>query len=155
MQTNQARFATPPLAPRARRDVGGLPPALFVGLCLLAALCAGVASLSPWLLNAAAASQAPAAEPQQAVNFVVFLADDPGEGDLGRYGHPVVQTSPVSSAYRGDLNQLRTLLDNWRVETADHMPAERRPDGWTRDGVPLPNNQPWYDDYIKAGRSNF
>ena len=73
-----------------------------------------------------------------------------------------LQVDPVSlqsvageARYSDDFNRLRTLLDNWRVETADHMPAERRPDGWTRDGVPLPNNQPWYDDYIKAGRSNF
>jgi arylsulfatase A-like enzyme len=74
-----------------------------------------------------------------------------------------LQADPVSlenvaaqARYSGDLNRLRTLLDNWRVETADPMPAERRPDGWTRDGVPLPHNQPWYDNYIKAGgRSNF
>lgn len=57
--------------------------------------------------------------------------------------------------YRDEFNRLRSLLDNWRVETADHMPAERRQDGWTRDGIPLPHNQPWYDDYIKAGQSNF
>jgi arylsulfatase A-like enzyme len=57
--------------------------------------------------------------------------------------------------HNGELNRLRTLLDNWRVETADHMPAERRRDGWTRDGTPLPHNQPWYDDYVKAGQSNF
>ncbi|MHC4404212.1 MAG: sulfatase family protein [Planctomycetota bacterium] len=57
---------------------------------------------------------------------------------------------------RPDLNELRTLLDNWRVETGDHMPAERRLDGWTRDGRPLPHNQPWYDRYIKAGgKSSF
>ena len=53
--------------------------------------------------------------------------------------------------HRPDLYKLRTLLDNWRVETDDRMPAERRPDGWTRDGRPLPHNQPWYDRYIKAG----
>jgi hypothetical protein len=59
-------------------------------------------------------------------------------------------------AYRAELNRLRTLLDNWRVETADRMPAAPRRDGWTRDGAPLPHNQPWYDQYIKAGgRSSF
>jgi hypothetical protein len=58
--------------------------------------------------------------------------------------------------YAAELNRHRTLLDNWRVETRDVMPAERRPDGWTRDGRPLPHNQPWYDRYIKAGgRSDF
>jgi arylsulfatase A-like enzyme len=53
--------------------------------------------------------------------------------------------------HRPALFRLRTLLDNWRVETNDRMPAERRPDGWTHDGRPLPHNQPWYDRYIKAG----
>ena len=73
-----------------------------------------------------------------------------------------LQVDPVSlrnvageARYSEDFNRLRTLLDNWRVETADPMPGERRPDGWTRDGVPLPHNQPWYDDYVKAGRSDF
>jgi N-sulfoglucosamine sulfohydrolase len=59
-------------------------------------------------------------------------------------------------AYRQDLYRLRTLLDNWRVDTRDHMPKQRRLDGWTRDGIPLPHNQPWYDRYIEAGgKSNF
>jgi arylsulfatase A-like enzyme len=58
--------------------------------------------------------------------------------------------------HRQTLFRLRTLLDNWRVETDDRMPAERRRDGWTRDGRPLPHNQPWYDRYIKAGgKSSF
>jgi arylsulfatase A-like enzyme len=58
--------------------------------------------------------------------------------------------------YRGELNRLRTLLDNWRVETSDVMPAKRRREGWTRDGTPLPHNQPWYDRFIKAGgKSSF
>jgi arylsulfatase A-like enzyme len=58
--------------------------------------------------------------------------------------------------YREELYRLRTRLDNWRVETCDRMPAERRRDGWTRDGRPLPHNQPWYDRYIKAGgKSSF
>lgn len=59
-------------------------------------------------------------------------------------------------AYADDLNRLRTLLDNWRVDTEDTMPAEPRADGWTRDGVPLPHNHPWYERYIEAGgRSSF
>lgn len=53
--------------------------------------------------------------------------------------------------YREDLYRLRTLLDNWRVETGDVMPAVRRPDGWTREGVPLPHNQPWYDEWRRRG----
>lgn len=56
--------------------------------------------------------------------------------------------------FREELYRLRTLLDNWRVETADTMPAVRRPDGWTRDGVPLPHNQPWYDEWRRRGSSN-
>lgn len=58
--------------------------------------------------------------------------------------------------YAAQLNELRTRLDNWRVETGDRMPERPRRDGWTRDGRPLPHNQPWYDNYIKAGgRSSF
>lgn len=58
--------------------------------------------------------------------------------------------------YVQEINLLRTLLDNWRVETDDVMPEQRRRDGWTRDGRPLPHNQPWYDRYKKAGgRSDF
>ena len=58
--------------------------------------------------------------------------------------------------YRSDLYRLRTLLDNWRVETADAMPAKRRREGWTRQGTPLPHNQPWYDRFMKAGgKSSF
>ena len=58
--------------------------------------------------------------------------------------------------YRSALNRLRWMLDNWRVETDDLMPARPRRDGWTKDGVPLPHNQPWYQRYIEAGgRSSF
>ncbi len=58
-------------------------------------------------------------------------------------------------AQREALNRHRVLLDNWRVETADVMPAARRPEGWTREGIPLPHNQPWYDEWRKQGRSTF
>ncbi|MYC64981.1 MAG: sulfatase [Acidobacteriia bacterium] len=59
-------------------------------------------------------------------------------------------------AYAAELNQLRTLMDNWRVDTKDTMPLEPRRDGWTRDGAPLPHNHPWYERYIEAGgRSSF
>ncbi len=58
--------------------------------------------------------------------------------------------------YSSALNRLRSMLDNWRVETDDIMPAQPRRDGWTKDGVPLPHNQPWYQRYIEAGgRSSF
>ncbi|HYW78388.1 MAG TPA: sulfatase/phosphatase domain-containing protein, partial [Thermoguttaceae bacterium] len=58
--------------------------------------------------------------------------------------------------FRDELNRLRTRLDNWRVDTTDTMPAERRRDGWTREGTPLPHNQPWYDRFIEAGgKSSF
>ena len=43
--------------------------------------------------------------------------------------------------YRDELARLRTRLDNWRVETDDRMPAERRRDGFNREGEPLPHNQ--------------
>jgi len=58
--------------------------------------------------------------------------------------------------YTAQLNRLRGLLDQWRIETNDQMPKRRRRDGWTRDGRPLPHNQPWYDRYKKAGgKSSF
>ncbi len=56
--------------------------------------------------------------------------------------------------YTQALNDLRIRLDNWRIETNDVMPDKPRRDGWTRDGRPLPHNQPWYDRYIKAGGEN-
>lgn len=57
---------------------------------------------------------------------------------------------------REALNRLRTRLDNWRVDTTDTMPSKRRRDGWTREGTPLPHNQPWYDRFIEAGgKSSF
>ena len=55
---------------------------------------------------------------------------------------------------REALARLRTRLDNWRVETKDVMPAARVPDGWTREGAPLPHNQPWYDQWLKRGGKN-
>ena len=61
-----------------------------------------------------------------------------------------------SPTYEKQINELRVRLDNWRVNTHDRMPDKRRRDGWTRDGRPLPHNQPWYDRYIEAqGKSNF
>ena len=57
-------------------------------------------------------------------------------------------------AHREALARLRTRLDNWRVETKDVMPAARTPDGWTREGEPLPHNQPWYDQWKKRGGRN-
>ena len=74
-----------------------------------------------------------------------------------------LQVDPMSlqnlsgdSAYAAELHGLRALLDNWRVDTKDTMPLEPRRDGWTRDGVPLPHNHPWYERYIEAGgRSSF
>ncbi len=56
--------------------------------------------------------------------------------------------------YKQAVVELRIRLDNWRVETDDRMPKERVPDGWTLDGNPLPNNQPWYDRWLKQGKKN-
>ncbi|MBT5927051.1 MAG: sulfatase [Verrucomicrobia bacterium] len=56
--------------------------------------------------------------------------------------------------WQSEINRLRTALDEWRIETQDQLPAKRRLDGWTRDGLPLPHNQPWYDRYIQQGRKN-
>lgn len=75
--------------------------------------------------------------------------------DLRKDPHSLVNVVG-EPAYREELNRLRTRLDNWRVETADVMPPQRRRDGWTRDGIPLPHNQPWYGRYLKAGgKSSF
>lgn len=58
--------------------------------------------------------------------------------------------------YEGELNRHRALLDNWRVQTSDEMPPSPRRDGWTRDGNPLPHNQPWYDRWVaQGGKNNF
>lgn len=72
-----------------------------------------------------------------------------------------LQVDPVSlenvagaQRYEAELNRHRILLDNWRIETVDTMPESPRRDGWTRDGRPLPHNQPWYDRFIKAGGKN-
>lgn len=56
--------------------------------------------------------------------------------------------------YRRVIDGLRADLDHWRVRTADTMPTERRRDGWTRRGNPLPHNQPWYDRFIQQGGKN-
>jgi len=75
--------------------------------------------------------------------------------DLRKDPHSLANVGDAAP-YREELNQMRTLLDNWRVETNDVMPEKRRRDGWTRQGEPLPHNQPWYDRFIKAGgKSSF
>jgi hypothetical protein len=51
--------------------------------------------------------------------------------------------------------RLRNLLDHWRADTDDLMPPQPVPDGWTREGVPLPHNQPWYDRWQKMGPAAF
>ena len=42
----------------------------------------------------------------------------------------------------------------YAAETGDRVPAVRKPDGWTRDGIPLPHNQPWYDEWKRQGKSS-
>ena len=56
--------------------------------------------------------------------------------------------------WQSEINRLRAALDEWRIKTQDHLPEKRRLDGWTRDGLPLPHNQPWYDRYIQQDRKN-
>jgi len=58
-------------------------------------------------------------------------------------------------AHARPLAELRILLDHWRVETEDAMPREPTPDGWTREGVPLPHNQPWFERWQKLGPAAF
>ena len=47
-----------------------------------------------FLASAGRALAEPAA-PSGPINFVVFIADDQGEGDLGCYGHPVLKTPNI------------------------------------------------------------
>ena len=49
---------------------------------------------------------------------------------------------------------LRKRLAVWMQETGDAVPARRVPDGWTREGIPLPHNQPWYDEWKRQGKSS-
>jgi N-sulfoglucosamine sulfohydrolase len=49
---------------------------------------------------------------------------------------------------------LRLRLWEWMEKTDDRMPAQRKPDGWTREGIPLPHNQPWYDEWKRQGKSS-
>jgi arylsulfatase A-like enzyme len=58
-------------------------------------------------------------------------------------------------AHSRGLADLRILLDHWRVDTEDAMPREPTPDGWSREGVPLPHNQPWYDRWKRLGPAAF
>jgi arylsulfatase len=97
---------------------------------------------------------------------LIFIADDQGMGDLGCYGYPTLKTPHVDRLAREGMlfdSAFLTIsscsptrcLDNWRVESSDRMPTQPRRDGWIRNGRPLPHNQPWYDNYIKArGKSN-
>ena len=57
-------------------------------------------------------------------------------------------------AYASTLADLRKRLADWMKETGDAVPAQRVPDGWTRDGIPLPHNQPWYDEWKRQGKSS-
>ncbi len=83
-------------------------------------------------------------QPQRPFEEFYDLRSDPHEL------HNVVNDPKHAAA----LAQLRTELDNWRVDTIDTMPKQRRSDGWTREGDPLPHNQPWYDRWLKQGKKN-
>jgi N-sulfoglucosamine sulfohydrolase len=85
----------------------------------------------------------------------LFQAPRPFEELYDLAADPLCLTNVADvAAHREALNRLRTRLDNWRVETGDVMPARRTPDGWTREGEPLPHNQPWYDQWKKRGGRN-
>lgn len=85
----------------------------------------------------------------------LFQPERPYEEFYDLAADPFEMTNLVEAAgVRAELNRLRLALDNWRVETRDTMPEERTRDGWTRDGDPLPHNQPWYDRFIEQGGTN-
>jgi len=86
----------------------------------------------------------------------IFLEPRPFEEFYDLQLDPASLENVVTSVnYAKALNDLRTRLDNWRVETGDRMPATRRLDGWTRDGNPTPNNNPWYERWKKAKQRSF
>ena len=85
----------------------------------------------------------------------LFNPERPYEEFYDLDADPFEQVNLVNDPqYQRILSGLRTDLDNWRAETHDVMPKERRRDGWTRRGNPLPHNQPWYDRFIKQGGKN-
>jgi arylsulfatase A-like enzyme len=90
--------------------------------------------------------------PAQAAIFVEPRAEEELY-DLEKDPHSLrnVASEP---AYEPSLNELRKRLSGWMEETSDAVPAQRVPDGWTRDGIPLPHNQPWYDEWKRQGKSS-
>jgi N-sulfoglucosamine sulfohydrolase len=85
----------------------------------------------------------------------LFNPERPYEEFFDLDADPFEQVNLVADPhYQRILNGLRADLDNWRAETHDVMPDQRRPDGWTRRGNPLPHNQPWYDRFIEQGGKN-
>ncbi len=85
----------------------------------------------------------------------LFNPERPYEEFFVMQADPDELTNQIKSdTWQSEINQLRTVLDEWRIETRDHLPKQKRPDGWTRDGIPLPHNQPWYYRYIEQGGKN-
>lgn len=85
----------------------------------------------------------------------LFAAPRPEEElyDLQKDPHSLVNVAD-DPAHGPALAALRARLANWMKETEDAVPAQRTPDGWTRDGIPLPHNQPWYDEWKLQGKSS-
>jgi N-sulfoglucosamine sulfohydrolase len=73
--------------------------------------------------------------------------------DLEKDPHSLVNVA-ADPAHGPTLAALRTQLARWMKETEDAVPAQRTLDGWTRDGIPLPHNQPWYDEWKRQGKSS-
>jgi N-sulfoglucosamine sulfohydrolase len=85
----------------------------------------------------------------------LFNPERPFEEFYDLDADPFEQVNLVNDPhYQRILSGLRTDLDNWRAKTKDVMPEQRRRDGWTRRGNPLPHNQPWYDRFIEQGGKN-
>ena len=90
--------------------------------------------------------------PAQAALFVEPRPDEELY-DLERDPHSLRNVAG-EPGHASALAELRQRLSGWMKETGDAVPAQRVPDGWTRDGIPLPHNQPWYDEWKRQGKSS-
>lgn len=131
---------------------------MFLRLCLFALLAAPLAA---------------------APNILVPLAADSVEGDRSILGRPTLRTQSIDrigregtdlsnafltpspcSASRASILTGRSPRQTGPEDSHLPLPPEQhtlaRHRGWTRDGIPLPHNQLWYDRYIQhGGRHNF